>query len=90
LGVLVAFLECDNPSVTILHPWRQFEKKRYEEVQWEVHMVKFVADLRTWLDRFEGADAERFGKWNRKPNTVGGHTKRLVDHEVHHISALRQ
>jgi hypothetical protein len=89
LGVLVAFLECDNPSVTILHPWRQFDKKRYEEVQWEVHMVKFVADRRTWLDRLEGAEPERAGKWNPNPDTVGGLTNRRAEHEAHHIGVLR-
>ena len=90
LGVLVAFLERDNPSVTILHPWRHFEKERYEEVPWEVHLAKFAADRRTWLDRLEGADLERSGKWNRKPDTVGGLTKRLAEHEAHHIGVLRR
>ncbi|MFZ4508032.1 MAG: DinB family protein [Fimbriimonas sp.] len=88
LVVLVAFLERDNPSVKILHPWRQFAAEHYDGLPWEVHMSKFVADRRTWLARLDGADPERPGKWNGKPDTVGNLTSRLADHEAHHIKVL--
>ena len=87
--VLVAFLERDNPSVTILHPWRQFAQGRYEELPWEVHLSKFISDRRIWLDRLDGADPERPGKRNGKTDTVGGLTYGLAEHEAHHINVLR-
>ena len=88
LIALEAFLESDNPSLTFLHPWRHFESKNYSSVPWEEHMDAYRRDRSRWLELISGADRTRGGKWNRKPDTVEGLTKRLAMHEAHHISDL--
>lgn len=89
LVVLVAFLERDNPSVKILHPWRQFAQEGYDELPWDAHMSKFISDRRFWLKRMDGVDPERKGKRNGKPLTVGDLTNLLAAHEQYHINVLR-
>lgn len=89
LVVLIAFLESDNPSVKILHPWRQFDNEHYAEVPWEVHLSKFASDRRIWLEHLDGADLDRTGRRNGTQLTVGSLTKILADHEAYHIKVLR-
>ena len=89
LIVLEAFLERDNPSVKILHPWRHFEQHGYDQLPWEVHMSKFVSDRQTWLKRVSAADPERPGKRNGTHFTVGTLTSVLAQHEAHHMNVLR-
>ncbi len=89
LIVLIALLERDNPSVKIVHPWRQFAHEHYEELPWEVHMSKFISDRRIWLNRLDGADPKRTGKRNGKPLTVSALTDILAAHELYHLNLLR-
>ena len=88
-AVVTSFADRQAPSVTILHPWRHFEAGNYASVPWEMHMEKFVEDRKLWLALRDSMDFERGGKWNRKPDTIGGLTRRLADHESHHMSILR-
>ncbi|HWA82896.1 MAG TPA: hypothetical protein VG820_05665 [Fimbriimonadaceae bacterium] len=90
LCVVIAFLEHNDPSVKILHPWRQFEAEGYAILPWQDHMDKFLMDRRRWLALRGIADWNRGGKWNQKPDTVGGLTKRLADHESHHLAVLNR
>lgn len=42
-------------------------------------------DRATWLSLEGRVDRERGGKWNGKPDTIAGLTRRLADHEAHHL-----
>lgn len=88
LVVMRAFAERDNPSVTILHPWRQFDAMGYAAVPWDEHMAAYLQGRQDWASVCRETDPERGGKWNRKPDTIGGLTSRLVGHERHHILSL--
>lgn len=82
-----AFLERDVPNIEILHPWRRFDQDGYASVGWEEHLAQFLADRDRWL-LLHDVDWSRGGKWNRKPDTVGGLTRRLVDHESYHVALV--
>ncbi len=88
LIALQAFLKSDNSNVTFLHPWRHFESQGYASTPWDEHMDVYCNDRKHWLELISGADRTRSGKWNRKPDTVEGLTKRLMAHEAHHILNL--
>ncbi len=88
LVIVDAFLARDNPSVTVLHPWRKFDQGGYAELLWDDHLAKYLEDRRRWLQLQHVANWNRGGKWNRKPDTVGGLTNRLANHEVYHIERL--
>lgn len=87
--VVKAFLERDNPNVTILHPWRHFDQGEYQALSWEDHFSKWESDRREWLTWQYSVDWERSGKWNRKPDTIGGLTDRLARHESYHLDFFR-
>lgn len=89
LIVTLNFIEVDEPSIRVLHPWRKFENERYEILSWDAHMKKFIADRVKWLGLVDCADRNRGGKWNGKVDTIYGLTRRLVDHECHHIATLK-
>ncbi|MBS1707209.1 MAG: DinB family protein [Armatimonadetes bacterium] len=89
LVVLRAFAERDNPCVTVLHPWRHFEAMGYAALPWDVHMAAYLEGRQEWIRLCRQTDPNRGGKWNRKPDSVGGLVWRLVSHEHHHISSLR-
>jgi hypothetical protein len=86
LVVVTSFIERPSPSVTILHPWRQFDANDYANLAWDQHMTQFLQDRQKWLALRDSVDWERGGKWNRKPDTNAGLTQRLADHEAYHIS----
>lgn len=88
LFVLTTFIERDSPSVKILHPWRQFEAENYAMRPWTDHVQKFVDDRQRWITLRDSVDWNRGGKWNQKPDTIGGLTSRLANHEAHHIERL--
>lgn len=88
LVVLEAFLAKPGASVTILHPWRQFEVHQYDQITWDDHLSKWLSDRDRWLELCRDADFSIEGKWNRKPETVYGLTNRLLRHEQHHILQL--
>lgn len=85
LFVVDRFIDREAPSVKILHPWRLFEAENYALAPWEVHMSRFIEDRQRWLNLGDTVDWERGGKWNQKPDTIGGLTKRLADHEAYHV-----
>ena len=89
LTILISFAERPSPSVKILHPWRQFEVLNYALLDWDDHMEQFRTDRRRWLSLCESVDWERKGKWNAKPDSIAGLTKRLVKHEAFHIDSIR-
>lgn len=85
------FQERESPSVTILHPWRIFDQNDYSRCPWDEHLERFLADRETWLawqDQLVPL-SERGGKWNRKPDTIGGLTQRLAHHEAYHVELVR-
>ncbi|AIE87218.1 DinB family protein [Fimbriimonas ginsengisoli] len=84
--VVDEFLSRNNPNVTILHPWRKFDQGGYGEIPWEEHLTRFLADRDRWLAWKDSVDWNRGGKMNRKPDTVGGLTQRLANHEAYHIN----
>ena len=84
--IVQAFVDRDHPSVTILHPWRVFDQSGYAELPWDDHFAKWTADRERWLEWQETVDWERGGKWNRKPDTIGGLTHRLAHHESYHLN----
>lgn len=86
LSIVNSFIERESPSVKILHPWRQFDAGNYADVAWEIHMENFVEDRARWMALRDTADWNRGGKWNQKPDTIGGLTKRLAGHEAHHMA----
>lgn len=86
LFVALRFVETDSPRVKILHPWRKFDSENYSTVDWEIHLEQFIKDRETWLSLRDTADPERGGKWNGKPDTLLGLTRRLVSHESHHLN----
>lgn len=90
LNALQAFVDRDNPSVSFLHPWRHFEAQAYQSVSWESHLEKFMSDRELWIKLISHADWERGGRWNRKQDTVGGLTVRLVRHEQKHLADISQ
>ena len=85
LSVVTSFMERDSPSVKILHPWRQFDLQNYASLPWDDHMRKFIEDRHQWIALSDSVDWTRGGKWNQKPDSIGGLTGRLVNHESHHI-----
>ncbi len=85
LAIVTEFLARDKPSVTVLHPWRQFDRGLYAELAWDEHLTAFLKGREEWLRLQNTADWTRGGKWNRKPDTVGGLTKRLANHEDYHL-----
>lgn len=89
LSIALNFIEVDEPSIKVLHPWRKFDHERYEIESWDSHMNKFIADRVIWLGFKDVVDRDRGGKWNGKVDTVSGLTRRLVDHESHHIATLK-
>jgi hypothetical protein len=82
------FLARYNPNVTILHPWRKFDQAGYAALPWSDHLTQFLREREQWLE-LHSADWNRGGKWNRKPDTIGGLTQRLANHEAYHVSTLR-
>ena len=80
-----AFLEYESPSITLLHPWRQFEVHGYAFTVWAEHMEKFRSDRERWMT-LSKADWNRDGKWNRKPDTISRLVWRLVSHEEYHLA----
>ena len=82
-----SFNERDSPSITFLHPWRQFDANGYAHLDWDEHLAKFRSDRTRWI-ALRSADWTRGGKWNRKPDTISRLVWRLVSHEAHHL-ALR-
>ena len=86
LEVVTLFAQRESPSVTILHPWSIFESKQYAAQSWDIHMEKFVEDRHKWLELQHSVDWRQGGKWNRRRDDIGGLTKRLADHETHHLS----
>ncbi|MCE9557851.1 MAG: hypothetical protein K8R88_02760 [Armatimonadetes bacterium] len=89
LWIVLNFIENESPSIKIPHPWRIFDDENYEIVSWENHMEKFIADRVKWLALRDIVGRDRGGKWNSKLDTISGLTRRLVDHESHHIGTLR-
>lgn len=89
LGIALNFIEVDKPSVKVLHPWRKFDNEKYDIESWDSHMDKFIADRIIWLGLEDIVDRNRGGRWNGKVDTVSGLTRRLVDHECHHIATLK-
>jgi|GEM_PF-4944393 len=55
---------------------------------WTDHVQKFVDDRQRWITLRDSVDWNRGGKWNQKPDTIGGLTSRLANHEAHHIERL--
>lgn len=88
MQIVAEFLDREDPSVKILHPWRKFDQEGYATRSWAEHMAKYLEDRERWLTWQAGADWARVGKWNGKPDTVGGLTNRLANHEAYHISLL--
>jgi hypothetical protein len=88
LVVVEEFLARENPSVTILHPWRKFDRENYANLEWEIHMARYLEDRKRWLNLLEQANWSRGGKMNRKPETVGTLAGRLAAHERHHIALI--
>lgn len=88
LVVVRAFAERVSPNVTILHPWRHFDQMGYAVLPWDDHMAAYLQGRQEWVRLCAEADPERGGKWNRKPDTIGGLVGRLVGHERHHIVNL--
>lgn len=85
LRIVYCFAERESPNVTIIHPWRQFESACYAEIAWEIHLEQLVQGRLQWVAQRDSVDWERGGKWNRKPDTIGGLIRRLVEHEAHHL-----
>ncbi len=85
LHIVLMFLNNDSPNLTILHPWRQFEIENYASLDWDLHLKKFIEDRQKWMNLRDTVDRERGGKWNRKPDTIEGLTRRLADHESYHL-----
>jgi len=73
----------------MLHPWRLFEQKSYEQVSWEDHLAAYVADRARWKDLLKSADRYKKGKVNDKEHSIEGLTSRLVSHEHHHLFTPR-
>lgn len=60
----------------------------YAALPWDEHLRAFVEDRHRWLLLRDTADWTRGGKCNQKADTIGGLTKRLANHESHHIERL--
>jgi hypothetical protein len=85
-------MERNGASVTILHPWRHFDREGFETVPWDIHMGRFLEDRAWWLKLGETGTVETWlygGKPNRNPRTVGQLIEALAEHEAHHIHLLR-
>ena len=89
LEVVAQFLNRDNPSVKILHPWRKFAQEGYDGVPWGEHMQKFLKDRAAWLELRSLPEWNRVGKMNGKPETVASLTRRLALHEEQHLAYFR-
>lgn len=85
LSVVSGFAERESPNVTIIHPWRQFARAGYAEIAWDTHLEQLVQGRWRWFAQRDSVDWERGGKWNRKPDTIGGLICRLAEHEAHHL-----
>ncbi len=87
--VVDEFLVRNNPNVTVLHPWRKFDQAGYANLPWEANFSKYMEDRARWLRWRDTADWTRGGKWNRKPDTIGGLTAHLANHEAYHLGLFR-
>jgi hypothetical protein len=48
--VVDEFLARENPSVTVLHPWRKLDGDGYAGLPWEEHLTAFLNGRERWLD----------------------------------------
>ena len=87
--VVSEFLSREAPNVTVLHPWRKFDREGYAGLPWEEHLAAFLIDRERWLE-WESVDFSRGGKMNRKPETVGSLTRRLAQHETYHVALIQK
>lgn len=83
-----AFIRSPGVVLTVPHPWRVFDKEGYVNVPWEEHMARYHDDRETWLQMEAEVDPEVGGKWNKRPDTVFGLTRRLAEHENYHLLLL--
>lgn len=88
LIVLRAFLECESPSVKIVHPWRVFEVQKYAHLPWEEHLHKFVLDREEWMRLRDESLRDRSGLRNGIQDSTLGLTRRLACHETSHLSVF--
>jgi DinB superfamily len=85
----LAFEQKQNPRLKMLHPWRLFEQKSYDQVSWEDHIAAYVADRRRWKELLKSADRQKTGKINDREHSIESLTQRLVAHEHHHLFTPR-
>lgn len=88
LEACMAFDQKPNARLKLLHPWRLFEQKSYEQVAWDEHLRAFLADRARWRTLLETADRQKSGKLNDKEQSIESLTQRLVAHEHHHLFTL--
>lgn len=85
LAACRAFAERQNPRVTLLHPWRLFERDSYELIPWEQHLAVYLADRARWRELLASTDRTRAGKLNGRECSIASLTEKLVAHEHHHL-----
>jgi hypothetical protein len=89
LEACIAFDQKPKPRLKMLHPWRLFEQKSYEQIPWEEHLAAYLADRGRWKELLKSADRQRTGKINDKEHSIESLTGRLVAHEHHHLFTPR-
>jgi len=89
LEACVAFIQKPNPRLEMLHPWRVFEQKSYERVSWSDHLTAYLTDRAHWKELLASTDRQKSGKINDKEQSIESLTRRLVDHEHHHLFTPR-
>jgi hypothetical protein len=73
----------------MLHPWRLFDQKGYENMSWSEHLTDYKADRLRLRELLKTADVERGGKINAVDHTIKGLVRRIVLHEHHHLFTPR-
>lgn len=80
-----AFVERPGVSITLLHPWRLFDRDGYATLPWDEHRAAFLRNRQEWKELMATADLSAGGKLNRIPHTVESLVRRLVLHEHGHL-----
>jgi hypothetical protein len=89
LAACIAIRSGPGSAVTAINPWRVFDQESYDKVPWADHYDAFLAGREQLRSLLSGADRSLSGRFNGTDWSIEDLTKRLADHEHHHLFTPR-